>query len=70
MSTSNLRDQLQIARINRTKQRVHTWWHREHCEACKNRMGLPDLIARIATSVRSDIEPDATAFHDAPPKAH
>jgi hypothetical protein len=33
-------------------------------------MGLPDLIARIATSVRSEIEPDATAFHDAPPKAH
>jgi len=65
-----LKTQLQIARINRTKQRVHTWWHREHCEACKGRLGLPELIARIGASVRGEIEPDITAFHDAPPKAH
>lgn len=29
MSAAPLREQLQIARINRAKRRVHEWWHRE-----------------------------------------
>ena len=32
-----LREQLQMARINRTKRRVHAWWHTNRCPSCMAR---------------------------------
>lgn len=32
--TAPLRDQMQVARINRMKRRVYGWWHANRCPAC------------------------------------
>lgn len=39
-----LREQLQMARINRVKRRTHDWWHRERCEACQAKAALINTI--------------------------
>lgn len=38
-----LREQIQMARINRMKRRAATAWHRAHCAECQARAaGVPD----------------------------
>lgn len=52
MSAAPLREQLQIARINRAKRRVHEWWHRERCDACRlQRAAQADLGAAVSALV-------------------
>jgi hypothetical protein len=52
VSAAPLREQLQIARINRAKRRVHEWWHRERCEACRvQRTAQADLGAAVSALV-------------------
>lgn len=52
MSAAPLREQLQIARINRAKRRVHEWWHRERCEACRvQRASQTDLAGAVQALV-------------------
>lgn len=48
-----LREQLQMARINRTKRRVATWWHLERCEVCRmQRAAQADLGSAVSMLVR------------------
>jgi len=42
---TTLRDNLQAVRINRMKQRVHTWWRATHCESCRQRREAGGQIA-------------------------
>lgn len=42
---TTLRNNLQAVRINRMKQRVHTWWHATHCESCRQRREAGGQIA-------------------------
>ncbi len=51
--TAPLREQIQMARINRVKHRLHVWWHRERCEACRlQRAVQADLGAAVSTLVQ------------------
>lgn len=53
MSAAPLREQLQMARINRLKRRVSDWWHREHCEACRmQRAAQHDLAGAVSALVQ------------------
>lgn len=50
---ATLREQLQMARINRAKRRVHDWWHRERCESCRvQRAAQHDLGAAVSALVQ------------------
>lgn len=51
--TAPLREQLQMARINRVKRRVYDWWHRERCEGCRlQRAAQVDLGAAVSALVQ------------------
>ena len=51
--TAPLREQLQMARINRVKRRVHDWWHRERCDGCRlQRAAQVDLGAAVSALVQ------------------
>lgn len=75
---SSLRVQLQITRINRTRQRTAEWWHRTHCPSCAARAAgdvsgpvtfegsLGALLKRMGIHPGDDDEPTT---HNAP-KAH
>lgn len=76
--TAPLREQLQMARINRVKRRVHTWWHANRCETCMRRTavlaaaampvdGMSQVLQQISARVEFVSEDDA---HDVSPKAH
>lgn len=53
MSAAPLREQLQMARINRVKRRVHVWWHSERCDACRlQRVAQADLGAAVSALVQ------------------
>lgn len=53
MSGATLREQLQMARINRAKRRVAQWWHRERCEACAmQRVAGADMATAVTALVR------------------
>lgn len=62
-----LREQLQMARINRVKRRTHDWWHRERCEACQAKAAL---INTIQASVQRMPDFDPLPGEHVPPKAH
>jgi hypothetical protein len=48
-----LREQIQMARINRTKRRVSAWWHLERCEACRTqRAAQADLGSAVSMLVQ------------------
>lgn len=66
--TAPLREQLQIARINRVKRRLHDWWHRERCEPCQQKQAL---FAALSASVQRmpEFEP-LPGEHSTLPKAH
>lgn len=52
MSAAPLREQLQMARVNRMKRRVHLWWHAERCDACRlQRVAQADLGAAVSALV-------------------
>lgn len=61
---SAIKDALQIARINRTKQRTQAWWHANHCANCKARAAaghpLQALFDRLGAGA-SDEQPPADA---------
>jgi hypothetical protein len=60
---STVKDALQIARINRTKQRMQAWWHANRCEACKERAAaghpLQALFARLGAAADEAAPPEA-----------
>lgn len=67
---SNLRDQLQIARINTMRQRMRQRYHLAHCEACRARAQAwadPPLQA-LFKALGVDSEPEPTP--PTPNKAH
>lgn len=74
MSAAPLREQLQIARINRAKRRVHEWWHRERCEACRvQRTAQADLGAAVSALVlraRDELGEGLSAPPPADPPKH
>lgn len=68
--TAPLREQLQMARINRVKRRVHDWWHRERCEACQAKGGLIQAITAAVQRIPDIAEFEVTSDPSLPPKAH
>lgn len=51
--TAPLREQLQMARINRVKRRTHDWWHRERCEGCRlQRLAQAELGVAVSAMVQ------------------
>jgi len=78
---ATLREQLQMARINRAKHRVQAWWHANRCEACKVRAAglagggggggaLVQLLQQLGAQVITDPEEGGDVPHMALPKAH
>lgn len=49
--TAPLREQLQMARINRVKRRVHDWWHRERCEVCAAQRAATANLGAFASAL-------------------
>lgn len=81
MSVASLREQMQMARINRVKRRLHVWWHQTNCDKCRARAGfatgagggLAQLLQQLGVSGVEIVsaEDDAGSPHPSTPnKAH
>ena len=63
-----LREHMQMARINRTKRRVATWWHLERCEACRlQRVAQEDIGSAVSMLVQRVHEQIAEVEFPPPP---
>lgn len=65
---SYLRDQLQLHRINRTRTRVHHWWHANRCPTCAERQQMQARLSNVLLVPLGQL-PGADE-PETPPKAH
>ncbi|WP_128000371.1 hypothetical protein [Piscinibacter defluvii] len=49
--SASLQEQVRIARVNRMKRRVASWWHQSHCYECQARGASAGALLQLFQQV-------------------